>query len=80
MVRIRDFIENNENIKVKIVASETREESDPYHKRVFEGMLHDIPEELREVEVIREGFLLGAQINQLTVLKCDIENYLERKE
>lgn len=44
-----------------------RDPYDPVTETIWEGMLLDIPEELRELEVVNEGWMMGARINQLEV-------------
>lgn len=68
MVRIRDFIKENENVPIKIELSGTRDTTDPLRKEVWEGMLYDIPEYLHDREVIATGYGLSAQRHILTVL------------
>lgn len=62
MVKISDFIENNDNCKVRISESMSND-------TLFEGMLHDIPEGLRGRKVIKEGYAIMAKLNVLTVLE-----------
>ena len=67
MITVRDFIENNDNIRVRIAKKENRDPYDPFTETIWEGMLSEIPEELRGLEVINEGWLIDAQVNQLEV-------------
>lgn len=67
MVTIRDYVENNDDIRVRIAQKETEDPCDPFTETIWEGMLQEIPEQLRGLEVIREGWLIGAQVNQLEV-------------
>lgn len=69
MATIRDFIENNENVPIMIETSETRDTTDPLRKKLWKGMLHDIPKNLQNREVIQEGYGLVAQCNMLTILE-----------
>ena len=67
MITIRDFIENNDDIRVRIAQKESRDLSDPLVCTIWEGLLSEVPEELRGLEVINEGWLFEAQVNQLEV-------------
>lgn len=67
MVRVKDFVENNDDIRIRIAKKESRDPYDPVTETIWEGMLLDIPEELRELEVVNEGWMMGARINQLEV-------------
>lgn len=69
MTKIRDFIEQNENVPILIETSETRDTTDSLRKEVWKGMLHDIPEELWDREVIQEGYGLVSKRNILTILE-----------
>lgn len=67
MITVRDFIENNDDIRVRIAQKESRDLSDPIACTIWEGLLSEVPEELKGLEVINEGWLLEAQVNQLEV-------------
>lgn len=67
MITVDDYIKNNDNIRVSIARKESRDECHPFERDVWEGMLYDIPEELRTAEVINEGWLLEGQMNHLSV-------------
>lgn len=67
MGTVSDYIANNDNIRVRIARKESRDECHPFVRDIWEGMLYDIPEDLRKAEVINEGWLLEGQINQLSV-------------
>ena len=67
MVTIRDYVENNDDIRVRIAQKKTEDPCDSFTETIWEGMLQEIPEQLRGLEVIREGWLIGAQVNQLEV-------------
>ena len=68
MVTIIDFIENNENVLIIIETTETRNTTDPLRKELWKGMLYDIPKDLQNLEVIREGYGIVDQCNILTIL------------
>lgn len=55
MTTIRDFIENNENVSIIIETSETKDTTDPLRKKLWKGMLYDIPKNLQNREVIQKG-------------------------
>ena len=48
MVRVRDYIENNDNIRVRIARKFSKDPCDPLTETIYEGMLSVIPEELRD--------------------------------
>jgi len=68
MVTVRDYIESNDDIRVRIAKKESRDPYDPVTETIWEEMLSDVPEELRGLEVVNEGWMMGAQINQLEVI------------
>lgn len=67
MITVRDFIENNDDILVRIAQKDSKDPYDPLIRTIWEGMLSEIPEELRGLEVIGEGWLIDAQLNLLEV-------------
>lgn len=67
MVTIQDYIDNNDNIQVRIAKKFSQDPCDPLTERLWEGMLYDVPKEFRTLEVIGEGWLMDAQVNQLEV-------------
>ena len=67
MVTVQDYIDNNDNIRVRIARKFSKDENDPETEKLWEGMLYDIPETLRPLEVLSEGWLMVAQVNQLEV-------------
>ena len=67
MITVRDFIENNDDILVRIAQKDSKYPCDPLIRTIWEGMLSEIPEELRGLEVIGEGWLIDAQLNLLEV-------------
>lgn len=67
MITVDDYIKNNDNIRVSIARKESRDECHPFERDVWEGMLYDIPEDLRKAEVINAGWLFEGQINHLSV-------------
>ena len=74
MATIRDFIENNENVPIIIETSETKDTADPLRKKLWKGMLYDIPKNLQNQEVIQEGYGVVAQCNILTILEGGEKN------
>lgn len=69
MVTIKDFINRNENIPIIIEIALTRSATDPLRRKLWEGMLYDIPKSIQNREVIDEGYGLIAQCNILTILE-----------
>ena len=74
MVTIRDFIENNENVLIIIETAETKYTTDPLRKKLWKGMLYDIPKNLQNREVIQEGYGIVDQCNILTILEDGEKN------
>lgn len=71
MLKIRDYIEENENIIIRINASASKDPCESLSKTIYEGMLWDIPAEYHDCEVMKAGWLLGAQMHQLTIYLGD---------
>ena len=71
-MRIIDYINNNENMPVRIAAQEDRDPWTAFRHKLWEGNLYDVPEKYRKIEVISEGWLIGAQINELTICEDDV--------
>ena len=74
MVTIKDFIINNENVPIIIETSKTKDTTDPLRKKLWKGMLYDIPKDLQNREVIQEGYGIVAQYNILTILEDGEKN------
>ena len=74
MTTIRDFIENNENVPIIIETSKTKDTTDPLRKKLWKGMLYDIPKDLQNMEVIQEEYGIVAQYNILTILEDGEKN------
>lgn len=67
MITVQDYIENNDDIRIRIARKHSRDINDPLTSTIWEGMLYDTPEELRKLEVLSEGWMMEARINQLEV-------------
>ena len=67
MIIVQNYIDSNANTKIRIAQKYSRDRTDPLTQTLWEGMLEDVPEDLRKLEVIDEGWLIDAQINQLEV-------------
>ena len=74
MVTIKDFIINTANVPIIIETSETKDTTDPLRKKLWKGMLYDIPKDLQNREVIQEGYGIVAQCNILTILEDGEKN------
>ena len=74
MVTIKDFIINNENVPIIIETAKTRITTDPLRKELWKGMLYDIPKDLKNREVIQEGYGIVDQCNILTILEDGEKN------
>ena len=64
---IQTFIDNNEDVRIRIDRKFSRDDTDPYSEPLYEGPLHSVPEKYRNLEVVGQGFALGAQINVIDV-------------
>lgn len=71
MTIVRDYMlnENNGNVRIELHLKESREPSEPLYELMWSGLLQDIPEEYQELEVIDEGWAIGAQCNILEVVQ-----------
>lgn len=69
MITVRDIIEKNEDMRVIIELKPNRSDTEPLSTELYDGMLHDVPEELRELEVLRTGWLIGAGCHCVDVIK-----------
>lgn len=68
MVTVRDYIESNDDIRIRIVKKGSRDPYDPLSYPIWEGMLSDVPEDLRTLEVISEGWSIESGVNQIEVI------------
>lgn len=83
MATIQDYIDNNENIKIRIDAKESTDPCDPMIHTMWEGMLKNIPKKYRNLEVIDEGWMMNAMINSLAVYylkKVSVRENLAKKK
>ena len=69
MITIKDYMNNNENTPIIIDSKQSRGITDPLSKEIWSGMLYDVPMELRDKEIIQEGYGIVAQCNILTILE-----------
>lgn len=68
MVTVRDFIESNDDIRIRIAKKGSRDPYDPLTYPIWEGMLSDVPEDLKALEVINEGISIESGVNQIEVI------------
>lgn len=68
MVTINDYIKNNDDIRIRIAKKGSRDPYDPLSYPIWEGMLSDVPEDLRTLEVINEGISIESGVNQIEVI------------
>ena len=61
-------------VSIIIETSETKDTTDPLIKKLWKGMLYDIPKNLQNREVIQEGYGIVAQCNILTILEDGEKN------
>lgn len=71
MLTVKDFVKNekNENVKIQLHLKEDRDPCTPLYELMWTGLLHDVPEEYQDLEVIKEGWAIGAQCNILEIIK-----------
>lgn len=79
MSTVKDFMDNNDNVRIKIDLSPDTDNIGMCNEKLYDGLLHDIPEHLQNLKVVREGWLIGAGCNLLTVIK-EKEYQIEIKE
>lgn len=72
MATVKDYMDKNDNVRVLIDLT-------PDMEKLYDGMLYDIPEELQQLKVVSEGWLMGEQCNNLSVIK-EKEYVIEIKE
>lgn len=68
MVTINDYIKNNDDIRIRIAKKGSRDPYDPLSYPIWEGMLSDVPEDLKALEVINEGISIESGVNQIEVI------------
>lgn len=68
MCTIKDFIKKNENCKIEILVS-----LEIFNELIYKGMLYDVPEDLRDSNIIciskGVGFASSEKVYLLTILK-----------
>ena len=71
MTIVRDYMlnENNGNVRIELHLKEDRDPCTAFYELMWSGLLQDIPEEYQELEVIDEGWAIGAQCNILEVVQ-----------
>lgn len=69
MITVKDIIEKNEDQKILIDLKPNRSDTEPLSKTLYDGMLHNVPEELRELEVLSIGWGIGAGCYIIDVIK-----------
>ena len=80
MLKVKDYIDNNENTKIRICGKETTSDIDPFCVTLWEGMSYDVPEKLMGYDVLNEGWLLDAQINSLEIFIKDWAHVWDLRE
>lgn len=69
MLTVRDIIEENEDMRVIIHLKTNRYYSGAMTTELYDGMLHDVPEELRGLEALRSGWVIGPDCPFIDVIK-----------
>ena len=66
-MKIEEIIEKNKDFddKVSICLKDPEDLCDPMSERIFEGILQDVPDYMKEYEVIDTGWLVGAKMIQI---------------
>jgi len=73
MITVKEYMQQNDNFRIRLDGKETTEEIDPFGWHIWEGMLQDVPEALQGLQVITDGWMIKAQIAVL-------ELYVPRKK
>lgn len=64
---VKEYMQQNDNFHVRLDGKETTDTCDPFAWHLWEGMLQDVPECLRKLEVVTDGWLIQAQVAVLEV-------------
>lgn len=65
MTTIKDIIDTNDNVQIRIQRMQRNDPYWPSYDTEWEGLLHDVPEELLDTEVLDAGWLMTSQIYTL---------------
>lgn len=77
-VLVKDFMENNENVMIEISATPSFEDIGICNPTIYVGNLADVPEEYQKLHVVEEGWLIGAQRNQLIVPEQEVKDIIRK--
>lgn len=77
-VLVKDFMENNENVMIEISATPSMEDIGICNPTIYVGNLADVPEEYQKLHVVEEGWLIGAQRNQLVVPEQEVKDIIRK--
>lgn len=80
MTTIKDFINTNDNVPIRI---ERMQRNDPYwpsYDTVWEGRLHEVPEELLDAEVADSGWMMAAQMHTLILPPLHRQKILQKEK
>lgn len=62
---IKDYINTNDNEQIRIQRMQRNDPYWPSYDTVWEGSLHEVPEDLLDLEVVDAGWLMTAQMHTL---------------
>lgn len=80
MAKLKDFIENNDNVKVVIhIIDSPNPDEYVTDYLLYDDYLHDIPEEMYELEVVSEGYGITTDKNYLKVYDADLFQKVEMR-
>lgn len=65
MTTIKDIVDTNDNVQIRIQRMQRNDPYWPSYDMVWEGLLHDMPEELLNAEVVESGWLMSSQMYTL---------------
>lgn len=67
-ITVQTVINENDNVMIEIAKKENQDECDPWSESLFVGMLQDVPEHLRGLEVLSTGWQMEGQKYQINVI------------
>lgn len=67
MLKVKDFVDNNDNVFIELHLLE--DPDDPFYELLWSGFLSEVPDVLQQLFVVREGWAIGAQCNILEVME-----------
>ena len=65
---VGEYIKQHDNEVFEIDGKATTDDCDPLAWHIWKGMLHEVPDHLKSLKIIRDGWLLGKKCAVLEVL------------